>query len=135
MQSPTDLKGSIAEGMVLSSLVRLGKTVLIPFGNGHGYDFAVDVGDGKMLRVQCKHAHLKAPGSLRFKACSRRGPYKDVADIFAVFSSDTGKVYWIPVKDCGPTAVEIRIADPKNSQKKRIRVASNYEIDKQFTRV
>ena len=47
-------KGARSEAAILSALVALGKAVLMPWGASQRYDFVLDEGDGRFVRVQCK---------------------------------------------------------------------------------
>ena len=51
--------GTQTEATVLAALARYGHQVLLPFGEGYPYDLAVDVADGRIVRVQCKTGRLR----------------------------------------------------------------------------
>jgi PD-(D/E)XK endonuclease len=53
ISNPTS-KGKTGEAVILAALVKLGKSVLIPWGEER-YDLALDDG-GKLVRIQCKTA-------------------------------------------------------------------------------
>ena len=53
--NPTS-KGKTSEAVILAALVRLGKSVLIPWEEER-YDLALDEG-GRLLRIQCKTGHV-----------------------------------------------------------------------------
>lgn len=82
-------RGNTAEAEVMSAFVALGYRVLLPFGDGHSYDLAVDLEPG-FARVQCKSAR-SGKGTLKFNSCSTdhgrgRLPYIGLADLFGVYS-------------------------------------------------
>jgi hypothetical protein len=47
----TSAIGNKTQAVVLAALVHIGYSALLPFGDGHPYDIALDH-DGKLLRVQ-----------------------------------------------------------------------------------
>lgn len=102
----------------------------MPFGSGHRYDFAVDIGNGSIIRVQCKTATGRDGCRLRLNSGNRYGSYKGQADIIAAYSPFTGRVYWLSVEDVGVKTVELRLAPTRNGQVKRIRLAADYEIER-----
>ena len=50
--------GERSEAQVLAALLKLGKVVLMPYGDNQRYDFVVEDG-GEFIRVQCKTGKLK----------------------------------------------------------------------------
>jgi hypothetical protein len=54
----------MTEGMVLSAILRSGRTVLLPFGDQEDYDMVME-DQGKFFRIQCKTGRLKN-GSVHF---------------------------------------------------------------------
>lgn len=128
----TAARGNAAEAMVLSALVQRNFEVLIPFGEGHSYDLAVDLGSS-FLRVQCKRA-WRSGGCLLFNGYSTdhgNGPrsYRGRADIFGVYFPLAESVYLVPV-----TAVtfegRLRLESARNNQRKGVRFAAGYAIDR-----
>jgi hypothetical protein len=124
---------------IMAALELVGYAILVPFGENTRYDLVVD--DGTTLRrVQCKTGRLRG-GAVRFKACSQyshhrkpkvvRRDYLGEIDDFAVYCPDTMGVYLIPI---GDIAVRhkgaLRVDPPRNGQKRRIRLAADYEIAK-----
>lgn len=122
---------------VMLALEEAGYAFLIPFGENTRYDLAIDEGS-RLARVQCKTGRLRQ-GAVRFRACSSyahhsnpRAPYRDYLgqiDYFAVYCPETEGVYLIPIEDA-PLRHEgaLRVDPPRNSQRRRIRLASDYEI-------
>ena len=58
MDSPS-AKGARSEAEILAALVAAGRTVLLPWGGHHRYDFVLDEGGGRFLRVQCKTGRFR----------------------------------------------------------------------------
>jgi len=134
MDSPKTI-GERSEGMVLAALLRAGKVVLQPFGDNQRYDLVIDE-DGTFVRVQCKTARWRREGeSFQFDSCSsqvhrgqgKRG-YRGQADVFGVYFPVTDTVYLVPVDDVGTNLVVLRVAAPKNGQKKGVRMAADYRL-------
>lgn len=125
-------KGNLSTGQVIASLLRAGKTVLIPFGEGHRYDLVIE-DDGRFLKVQCKTGRIKN-NAVRFKVCSvcwktgKSKPYTGQVDLFGVFCPDNGTTYLIPIADTGVRECVLRLGQTRNCQAKNIRWASLYEV-------
>lgn len=127
--------GERTEAIVLAELLKAGYVVLLPFGDNQRYDLVIDDGV-RFQKVQCKTARLAATSAaITFRACSsyvhrgrgRKG-YRGEADLFGVYSPDTGKVYIVPVDDVGETDVNLRLEPPLNGQARGIRMAEQYEL-------
>lgn len=130
----TKTVGDISEAMVLAALVRVGKNVLIPWGDNLRYDMAYDEG-GKLIRIQCKTARDLGNGSLEFPASSctaHRGTgrknYRGEIEFFGVYAPSTQKVYLVPVDDVGINSATLRVEPSKNGQKRNMRWAENYVV-------
>lgn len=126
----TSTVGRRTEGIVLGALMRAGKQVLLPFGDGHRYDIALDEG-GRLVRVQCKTAHYR-DGRIVFNARSVRRDnssrgYAGDADYFGVYAPYTDKVYLVPVADVGIEG-NLRVEPARNNQSAKIKLAAQYEI-------
>jgi PD-(D/E)XK endonuclease len=136
MEHPKD----IGDRSVLAAILALrlaGYAVLVPFGENTRYDAVIDDGD-RLARVQVKTGRLRG-GAIRFAACSAYGhhrnpqasrrSYRGQVDYFVVYCPDTGGVYLIPI-GAVPVNVQgaLRVQAPRNNQRKRIRLASDYEI-------
>jgi hypothetical protein len=130
----TATRGNAAEAAVLNGMVQRGFDVLVPFGSGHPYDLAVDLGASGFLRVQCKRA-WPLQGCLVFNSRSTdhgRGPqsYAGLADIFGVYFPPTDKVFLVPIGGVAEFLGRLRFEPPRNNQRKRIRLAEEFEIDR-----
>ena len=126
MESPS-AKGARSEAEILAALVASGKTVLLPWGGHHRYDFVLDEGDGRFIRVQCKTGVLRH-GALCFRTASadrRRpmgDPYIGQVDAFAVYSPELDASFLVPIEDLRATQVAaLRIRTPASNQKLGIR--------------
>jgi PD-(D/E)XK endonuclease len=120
--------------MVLAALVRREFQVLVPFGEGQPYDLVVHLREGEFLRVQCKTAWLRQ-GCVVFNSASTdhgRGalPYHGLADVFGVYFPPSGSVYIVPVDAVARFEGRLRLTPTRNNQKKGIREAVDFEIDR-----
>jgi hypothetical protein len=116
---------------VLKALIGQGFHVLLPFGDGHSYDLVVDAAPHGFLRVQCKMAWPRG-GCLVFRSRTSdhgRGTqsYLGVADVFGVYFPPLDSVYLVPVNAVGAEG-RLRLEPTRNNQRRRIRLAADYEI-------
>jgi hypothetical protein len=131
---PRPTSGNTAEAVVLSALVRRGFHVLVPFGEGHPYDLAIHLGTTSILRVQCKTA-WPSGGCLIFNSRSTDhggGPqsYLGLADIFGIYFPVNQAVYLVPIDAVASFKGRLRLEPPLNNQKRRVRLAADFEIDR-----
>jgi PD-(D/E)XK nuclease superfamily protein len=131
MASPS-AKGSRSEAEILAALVAAGKTVLLPWGGHHRYDFVLDEGDGRFIRVQCKSGVYRF-GCVYFRTASadrRRpngDPYIGQIDAFAVYCPTLEASFLVPIEDIRARQLAaLRINQPINSQTAGIRWAKPY---------
>jgi len=130
----TAKRGNEAEAKVLCALVEWGYEVSIPFGSGQPYDLLVDLGGRDFLRVQCKRA-WPVRGCMAFNCRSTdhgRGPqsYAGLAEIFGVYFPPTSTVYLVPLDAVAEFEGRLRLEPPLNNQRRKIRLAAEYEIDR-----
>jgi hypothetical protein len=130
----TKTVGDISEAMVLAALVRVGKDVLIPWGDNLRYDMAYD-DDGKLIRVQCKTAQDLGNGSFTFPTASSqahrgkgRRNYRGQIEFFGVYCPSTQEVYLVPVDDVGLSSATLRVEPSVNNQTKKVRWAKDYVV-------
>ena len=126
-------RGNGAEAAVLAAFVQRGFHVLIPFGDGQPYDLVVELGTA-MLRVQCKRA-WPSKGCMHFNSHSTdhgngRRRYRGLADIFGVYFPQNDDVYLVPVHEIEAAKGWLRLEPTRNNQKRRVRFASDYQIDR-----
>ena len=124
--------GNVTEAAVLAALVKLGHQVLIPFGDAHSYDLAVDPGEGPLIRVQCKTGRLKGT-CVDFNCCSTdhgrgRQSYVGRADVFGVFCPAIERVFMVPVEDAAGFVTRLRLEPARNNQKLRTHDADAYDV-------
>jgi hypothetical protein len=130
----TKAVGDRSEAAVLAALVRAGYKISIPFGENQRYDLLADDGE-RILRIQVKTGRLH--GDVIRYSCSsshsHRGgvfarPYFGQADLIAVFCPQNGKVYVLPEKEFVATRAHLRLSEPANNQRRRIRWAREFEL-------
>jgi hypothetical protein len=108
--------------------------VLIPFGDGHPYDLAVDLGSAGALRVQCKTA-WPVNGCLVFNCRSTdhgrgRRPYFGLADVFGVYFPPNDSIFLVPLDGVAGFNGRLRLEPTRNNQRRGIRLAADFEIDR-----
>lgn len=129
---PTSITGNKSTGQVLAGLLRQGRLVLVPFGDGHRYDLAFE-DDGVLRRVQCKTARLRR-GAVEFPTSStdritqERKDYRGSVDYFGVYCPMLNKTYLVPVNEVGLVSGSLRVTASKNGQVRGVRLAAHYEI-------
>jgi PD-(D/E)XK endonuclease len=133
MDSPS-AKGARSEAAILHALVAAGRTVLLPWGGHHRYDFLIDEGDGRFTRVQCKSGVYRR-GAVFFRTCSadRRRPMGDAyfgqVDAFGVYCPALGRAFLVPINDLPVRQLAaLRLEPPANGQVGAIRWAQQYEL-------
>ena len=93
--------GERSEAIILAALLRAGYNPLLPaFTDNQRYDFVLDMGDGRFLRVQAKTGRLlEAEGIIVFPTSSSqthrgrgRQDYRGQADYFAVYCPDLDRI-------------------------------------------
>ncbi len=114
-----------------SEFVRKGWAVFLPYGEDSPVDLLI-YKDDKFKRIQVKaskprngaiNCHLRSSNNWQHKKYSR----KDI-DFFALYDYENKKGYLIPIdKVEGMSEIKLRLEAPKNNQKKRIRMAKDYE--------
>jgi hypothetical protein len=129
----TIVRGNAAEAAVLSALVEAGLHVLVPFGGGLPFDLAVATDAGSLLRVQVKSGRVR-DGCVQFNSCGTdhgrgRQDYRGRADVIAVHVASLRRVFVVPVSECPSYVGALRLRPPRNSQKRRIRLAEDYSIE------
>jgi hypothetical protein len=126
--------GDLAELEISIALVRAGKCVLNPLSAGCRYDLAIDEGDGRVIRIQCKSAVLRS-GRITFRtySMSRTNPgrtYHGEVDAFGIYCSETHETYLVPmtaIHACG-TMASLRVVPSRNGQRQGVRQASDFRI-------
>jgi prevent-host-death family protein len=131
-------KGNIAEAAIALEAIKLGIDVLKPVAEHGRYDLLFDL-VSRVLRVQCKWGALDQSGeviSVRVGG-SRHTPngyvrttYSvDEVDAIGVYCHEIQEVFLVPIEVAeGRSAVRLRLAAPKNSQRACINLASEYRL-------
>lgn len=143
MELSTKRKGFITEEKIKLWFFERGWSVSVPLGDDDRYDFIVDF-NGKLLRMQSKTANLKrTKGCLNICTSSchsnntsnyRKQYSKDEIDFFCTLNPETGKIYLIPVEECG-NEFNLRLIPSKNNNIKNVHFAENYEGEKMIERI
>jgi hypothetical protein len=126
--------GDLAELEVTIALVRARKHVLRPLSAGCRYDLAVDEGDGRFTRIQCKSGVLRR-GRITFRTSSVNAAnpgrtYHGDVDAFGVYCAQTREAYLVPmtaIHACG-TMAALRVVPSRNGQRHGVRHASDFRI-------
>lgn len=118
--------GDRAVARFLTELLKIHRTVLMPFGEGHRYDLVAD-DKGSFIRIQVKSGRLHK-GVVEFRTCSAGRDYRGEVDFFGVYCPDNDKCYLVPCSHVGRTVAHLRVIKTRNGQSKGIRFASDYEI-------
>ncbi|MBO0794787.1 MAG: hypothetical protein J2P36_28080 [Ktedonobacteraceae bacterium] len=143
----TQQRGLEAETAILNRLVQLGYEVLHPWNRSLGYDLAYLVEKEErhfgffvfktieVVRIQCKLARISRDGTfLLFNTSTaaewgrKSHHYRGKAEQFGVYSSDTEKVYLVPVDHVGTTKAVLRLTLPKNKNQWGYKIAKDYEL-------
>ena len=124
--------GAQAEAAITAALVGAGKRVYLPVFGSDGRSDLVMEDDVGLHRVQCKTSRFRH-GAIVFRTCSNTNQlprdYLDQIDLFAVYSPERGEVYLVPVRDVETRAGYLRIDQPANGQRARIRWARDYLLE------
>ena len=130
----TTRPGDLAELEVTVALIRAGKRLLKPLSAGCRYDLAIDDGDGRITRLQCKSGVLRS-GRVTFRTSSMTAtspgrPYRGDVDAFGVFCAETNDSYLVPMSAIGAcgTMASLRVVPSRNGQRRGVRHASDYRI-------
>ena len=124
---------------VMLALQGAGYEIAVPFGENTRYDLVIDDGV-ELARVQCKTGRLRS-GAVVFATASTylhhphpgvsRRVYQGEIDYFGIHCAATDAVYLVPIEDVTTrTSAMLRVERPRNGQRKRIRMAVDYEIAK-----
>jgi hypothetical protein len=126
--------GDVSQAVIVAELIKLGKTVLTPYGDKNRYDLVVD-NDGTFIRIQCKTGRLgKDKSFVRFDSCSstmhrtngKKQNYRGQIELFAVYCRELNQVYFVPIDDATSYETRLRLTPPINKQQKGVRWANDY---------
>lgn len=127
-------KGNMTEVAILNAFVAREVGVFVPFGVGHCFDLAIYAEGRGFLRVQCKTGRF-VQGCVVFNSRSTdhgKGPrsYAGRADVFGVYFPPADAIYLLPVVEVSGLSTQLRLEPARNNQRRRIRMASDYSIDR-----
>lgn len=130
----TKQKGDRTEAAVLTALLHIYPTVLMPFGDNQRFDMAFLDEDGSFLRVQCKTGRYRK-GCIQFNTASmgtdrkagERRNYEGEIDYFGVVCPEFSGVYLVPIADTGKSEGNLRV-DPLKFQNSYTKWAIDYLI-------
>jgi hypothetical protein len=139
-------KGDLGVYEVMADLGRHDIYSCIPISEHLPFDIVAVSHDGELRRIQVKYRSLSKIGNIVIELSSnhsdRNGVHKKPVDLnsfdcYALYCPQTDKVYYVrndeiahPTRRC----FTIRIEPPRNKQRQRINLASEYEgADRIFT--
>ena len=132
------LKGDRAEIEVARDLIRRGYRIAIPYGEDWDFDLIFSrPGNERLERVQVKYCtsdgrviELRARSYSLTNGKVRRVKRYTAATIdwLAAYDRTTDRCYYLPAAELGRgmDIVALRLVPPRNSQKRRIRLARDY---------
>lgn len=131
------IKGETTHAIVLARLLGRGLAVALPVGV-HRFDVLVEFSSGfQKAQVKTGRRRKEMPSALVFltgtvhPVTGKRRPYsrKDV-DVFLVYDRETGKLYKVPSRLVVGNRAEfsLRLEPPRNNQKKKIHLATEFEL-------
>jgi hypothetical protein len=130
-------KGDLAELKVASDLRARGYRLAFPYGEDWDYDLILCRDDGRLERIQVKHArsdgrvirvrsrsHSLTNGKVR----AMKLYTADMIDWLAVWDSALDRCYYVPAAELGDGMNELclRLAPTMNRQRLRVRFAEQY---------
>ena len=122
-------KGSIAEMMVASRLMKEGWNVLFPFGENSRYDLGAEK-NGKFVKVQVKYVTpIKGVLAVGCKSSNNWSVDKYTpreVDFIAVYDADTSKIYFVPSSRFNRSSIKLRMMPAKNKQEANIKYAKDF---------
>lgn len=134
MKSKT--KGDVTELMVIASLIKLGCTVSIPYGEGSKYDLIADF-KGKLIKIQCKTSRIsKCENAIVFNTCAvHKNMNSCVREVYGQSDIDLFATYWdgvcylIPLAKTQKATFSLRLAPCKQGQTKNVNLANEYKAE------
>lgn len=129
-------RGDVSTAVILASLVALGKSVSVPWGDNKAYDLILDDG-GKLYRLQCKTGLLDG-NRITFNTCSSYTTaggvqqfvnYQGKIDMFAVYCPQLDRIYLVPIEDIpNSRQANLRLKPSRNRNQYGHRMAEQYEL-------
>ncbi len=132
----TKSKGDLAELQVATDLLRRGFKLAFPYGEDNDFDLIL-CRSGELERIQVKHARSNGhvlevrceSNSLTNGRVLKRKRYTDrTIDWLAVYDATTQRCYYLPAELLGDgrSRLTLRLTPPRNAQRQKIRMASEY---------
>jgi hypothetical protein len=130
----TDQKGAIAETAIALAAIKLGVGVFRPYGDER-YDLIFDCRP-RLWRVQCKWARrygdvvvVRCYSSRRTRSGLLRRKYTaDEIDAFAAYCQELDRCFFLPIDQCPPSEVRLRVAPTRNNQTLGIKWADDFDF-------
>lgn len=129
--------GNIGEAVAISSFVRRGIPVYLPFGENERADLIAEF-CGKLNRIQVKTSVKSYDGTVVFdltsstmhrkNGCKHKYSSEEV-DYFFCYNIDRDKAYLIKVSDKPISSFRIRYEETKNNQSQNINYEKDYLFD------
>jgi prevent-host-death family protein len=129
-------RGAVAEAAITLEAVKLGVEVFKPVSEHTRYDLVFGIGP-RLLRVQCKSASVNGDViSIRLVSNwhSPRGYVRtrytaDEIDLVAAHCHELDRNFLLPIELIdGQSAIQLRLAPPKNAQRASIHFASAHQL-------
>lgn len=129
--------GDISESFIIYKLLDLGISVSKPFGDNQRYDLIIEI-NRKLYTIQIKTAKFEEDfilfptSSSAYHRGGKRKHYRGEVDFIAAFCPDNKICYLVNSFDVPTTMATLRLTEPKNGQRKGVRWAEDYELEKQI---
>ncbi len=119
-----------------ADLMRRGYKIAFPYGEDWDYDLIVcrdeklervqvkyTRSDGNVICVRCRSASLTSGKIKAYKYYTAQ-----TVDWIAVYEATTDRCYYVPASELGRgmTALQLRLTQPRNKQRRGIHFASDY---------
>lgn len=118
--------------MVMAALIKNGYAILLPLGEQHRYDFAIER-DGALARVQAKTGKV-AEGCLLFTSCTHnrdtlvRTNYRGVVEWFGVYAPELDASFLVPVDLMPVTQGRLRLEPRTRHSGNPVPMASDFAL-------
>src|ERR1700693_3150958 len=115
-QSHSEL-GRQGETFVISRLMQVGYTVLVPVDGVQRYDLVIEDANQQFWCIQCKTVRYKQDVLSLSVRKAGKYTYQGSVDFFAAYCRELQKVYLIPVTDVGVNECWLRLEPTKNERR------------------
>lgn len=125
-------KGDVGVACVIADRMKRGVQVAVPISEHLPFDLVAISDDGEVAKVSVTFRTMSPAGTVSVKAKSnwadrhgvhhRRHQTGDY-DAVAVYCPDTDRCYYLPAAEMCGLETTLRILDPRNGQKLRVRTA------------